>query len=144
MSKTLLEKEKIIVELDDSLPVLKHRWLKSPSSKEFRDQLVELQQMYIELKKEYPNLMWLANTQFLGELTADDEEWLEDTWEKMLFVDAGLKVHAVILADDMYADYSMEKFKMLADQKFSEMGTKLGVFMNEESAYEWMKKVTPT
>jgi hypothetical protein len=38
----------------------------------------------------------------------------------------------------MYADYSMEKFRNIAEKKFSETGVRLGVFMNETSAYEWM------
>lgn len=139
MSISLLEKEKIQASLDETIPVLKHKWIKNPTGSEFRQQLLELKEIYLEQKEKYPDLMWLADTQSLGELTYEDEKWLEEVWENELFVKAGVKVHAVILADDIYADYSMEKFKMMADRKYAEIGIKLGVFMDEDSAYEWMK-----
>ena len=139
MNNVLLDNGLVRVELDDTLPVLKHRWLKRPSSDDFRSQLVEIQEMYVQQKTQYPGLKWLADTELLGELTSEDEKWLEDTWEKLLFIDAELKVHAVILGDDIFADYSMEHFKIKADKTFKEKGVKLGIFMNEEKAYAWLK-----
>ena len=111
MSITLVEKDKIVAKLDESIPVMIHKWLKPPTSDEFRDQLLELKEIYLTHRDKYENLMWLADTQSLGELTYEDEKWLEEVWERELFVNAGVKVHAVILSDDIYADYSMEKFK---------------------------------
>ncbi len=137
---TILENDLVICELDPSIPVLRHRWLTKPSSQGFRDQLQDLQKEYLKLKKDHPNLKWLADTELLGELTPDDEKWLEEVWESLLFIDAGVKAHAVILSDDIYADYSMEKFKLLADSKFKEIGVKLGVFMNAEDAYHWLRE----
>lgn len=141
MSITLVEKDKIVAKLDESIPVMIHKWLKPPTSDEFRDQLLELKEIYLTHRDKYENLMWLADTQSLGELTYEDEKWLEEVWERELFVNAGVKVHAVILSDDIYADYSMEKFKMMTDKKYAETGIRLGVFMDEESAYEWMKSI---
>ncbi len=135
----IIENEFVVCELDTTLPVLKHRWLAKPTGEEFKSQLQDLQKKYIELKKEHPNLMWLADTELLGERSADEEKWLEEVWEDMLFTEAGVKVHAVILSNDIYADYSMEKFKVLAEGKFEELGVHLGVFMDMESAYSWMK-----
>lgn len=136
----VLENDLIRCELDPTLPLLKHRWVKKPTSEEFRSQLEDLQKVYIEQKKAYPNLKWLADTELLGELTADDEKWLKVVWEQLLFVDADLKVHAVILGDDIFADYSMEHFKAEADRTFAEKDVKLGVFLTEEKAYEWLKR----
>ena len=56
----------------------------------------------------------------------------------MLFEDAGVKVHAVILGSDIFADYPMELFKKSSVHKFNEKGVKLGVFPNERRAYEWL------
>ncbi len=136
----ILENERVICELDFSIPLLKHRWLKNTNGDEFRDQLVEIQKEYLKLKPQYPNLKWLADATNLGELTSEDEVWLETKWETLLFVEAGVKVHAVILADDIYADYSMEKFKATADKKYQEAGVSLGVFFLLENALAWLNE----
>ena len=65
---------------------------------------------------------------------------MKDGWEKLLFIEAELKVHAVILGDDIFADYSMEHFKLEADKTYKEKGIKLGIFLNEEKAYAWLKE----
>lgn len=140
MNNVLLDNELVRCELDSTIPVLKHRWLQRPTSEGFRSQLLAIQKIYIQQKKEYPGLKWLADTELLGELTTEDEKWLAGTWEKLLFVDAELKVHAVILGDDIFADYSMENFQSKSSLAFAEKGVKLGVFMNEERAYEWLKE----
>lgn len=140
MSNIIIENERVICELDPSIPVLKHTWQKNTKGQEFRDQLVEIQKAYIELKKDHPNLKWLVDAVKLGELTSEDDKWLENEWETLLFVEAGVKVHAVILADDIYADYSMEKFKTMADRKHEEQGVQLGVFLIPENAYKWLKE----
>ncbi len=137
----ILENERLVCELDTSVPVLKHHWLKNTKGPEFRDQLAEIQKEYLKLKPNYPNLKWLADARNLGELTTEDEEWLVTKWETLLFVEAGVKVHAVIMADDIYADYSMEKFKAAADKKHKEHGVSLGVFFDEENANQWLNEM---
>ena len=137
---TIVENDLVICELDTALPVLKHRWLRKASSEEFRSQLQQIQKEYVRLSADHPSLMWLADTELMGERSPEDEKWLEEVWEEMIFVEAGVKVHAVVLSNDIYADYSMEKFKVLADGKFEELGVRLGVFMDTTSAYEWMKE----
>ncbi len=139
MNTTIFENERVICELDNSIPLLKHTWLRNTAGQEFRDQLIEIQKEYIKLKSDYPNLKWLADTVQLGELTSEDDEWLKTDWEKLLFVEAGVKVHAVILADDIYADYSMEKFKAATEKKYKEEGIYLGVFFIPENAYKWLR-----
>ena len=56
-----------------------------------------------------------------------------------LFKEAKVKIHAVILGDDLYAEYPMEKFKMNAEKKFREQEVWLGVFTDEEEAYDWIR-----
>lgn len=136
----VLENELILVEIDTALPVMKHKWLKEPTAEEFQEQLISLQQLYIEHKDNYDNLKWLADTKMLGQRSYEEEKWLEDTWEKLLFEEAGVKVHAVLLGDDIFADYSMEKFKALAAKRYQEVGVKLGVFLIEENAMKWLKE----
>lgn len=57
----------------------------------------------------------------------------------MLFEEAGVKVHAVILGQSIFADYPMEKFKQGAEKKFEKLDVRLGVFSNQQEAYSWMK-----
>lgn len=136
----LLENEFIVVDIDSTVPVMKHKWLQEPSPEEFKIQLLALQKLYISQKDQYDELKWLADTKLLGQRSYEEEQWLEQTWEKLLFEEAGVKVHAVLLGDDIFADYSMEKFKALAAKRYEEAGVKLGVFLIEENAMKWLNE----
>lgn len=139
MTLFIFENEFVKCEVDDSLPVLKHRWKKQPPGEEFRGNLVSIQKHYLELRNSYKNLAWLADTQQLGEVDEETEEWFVKVWEDLLFNKAQVKTHAVILSDDLFAEYPMEKFKMDAEQKFKELNVRLGVFSNEKKAYDWIR-----
>ena len=94
---------------------------------------------YIQLRKTYHNLAWLANTELLGELDQEVEEWLVSEWERLLFDEAKVQVHAVILGASILADYPMERFKMDAEEKYKSRNIHLGVFSNDAEAYAWIK-----
>ena len=134
----VFEDDFVIVELDDSLPVLKHRWKKEPTGQHFRDSLVKILDYYKQYSKKYEDLAWLADTQLLGELDEQTEKWLADVWDDLLFAKGGVKHHAVILGDDLFAEYAMEKFKMDAEKKL-DRNVQLGVFIDEEEAYDWIR-----
>ncbi len=136
---TVFENEYVICELDDSIPVLKHRWKKAPLGKIFRENLVKIQQQYVQLAKLHDNLAWLADTQSLGEVDEETEKWFSEVWNDLLFNQARVKIHAVILGEDLFAEYPMEKFKMDAEQKFQQLNVQLGVFSDEEEAYDWIR-----
>lgn len=135
----IFENEFVRCELDDDVPVLRHRWLAAPPGQEFKFNLKRILEEYIQLKKTYTNLAWLANTELLGELDVDVEQWLVDEWEGLLFDVAGVRVHAVILGASIYADYPMERFKMDAEEKHRSKNLSLEVFSNESEAYRWIK-----
>ena len=136
----LLKNDLLVAEIDTEIVVMKHRWLQEPTADQFEAGLVQLQLLYLEHVGAYPGLKWLADTKMLGQRSYEEEQWLEKTWEVLLFEKAGVKVHAVILGDDIFADYSMEKFKGLAAAKYKEVGVKLGVFLTEEDAIAWLKQ----
>ena len=138
MTKLIFENEWVSCSLDDSLPVLKHTWKKETPGNVFRENLIKIQEYYVEFKKEYDRLAWLADTQLLGEVDEETEKWFADTWNDLLFVKSGVEIHAVILGEDFFAEYPMEKFKMDAEQKFKNTGVQLGVFTDEEEAYDWI------
>jgi len=129
----------LVCELDDSVPVLRHRWTKEPTDEQFENNLIEVARHYRDLKKSYASLAWLADTKLLGELSAQVEEWLENIWEDVLFRESGVTVHAVILGENIFADFPMEKFKMDAEEKFNNLNVRLGVFSNQQAAYDWIK-----
>ncbi|MBL7845841.1 MAG: hypothetical protein JNL40_00125 [Cyclobacteriaceae bacterium] len=139
----IFENEFVRCELDDDVPVLRHRWLQPPPGEEFKINLLRILEEYIELKKTYTNLAWLANTELLGELDLDIEQWLVDEWEGLLFDKAGVQVHAVILGASIFADYPMERFKLDAEEKYRSRNLSLGVFSNESEAYAWIKAHQP-
>jgi hypothetical protein len=138
MTLFVFEDDFVICELDDSLPVLKHRWKKEPTGKHFRETLLKILDHYKEFQKTRDELAWLADTQLLGELDEETEKWLANTWDDMLFGKGTVKVHAVILGDDLFAEYAMEKFKMDAEKK-RDRNVQLGVFVDEEEAYDWIR-----
>ncbi|MEK6781507.1 MAG: hypothetical protein AABY93_07360 [Bacteroidota bacterium] len=133
--------ELVNCELDDSIPVLKHRWLKEPTGEQFENGLIEIARLYRDIRKSYKNLAWLADTEMLGELSAEVEKWLQNTWEEVIFKESGVTIHAVILGASIFADYPMEKFKMDAEEKFKSHHVNLGVFSDQKSAYEWIKRL---
>lgn len=139
----IFENEFVRCELDDDIPVLRHYWLQPPPAEEFKFNLLRILEEYIQLKKTYTNLAWLANTERLGELDLETEQWLVDEWETLLFDKAGVKIHAVILGKDIFADYPMERFKMDAEEKYHFRSLSLGVFSTEAEAYAWIKSHQP-
>ena len=139
MIHKVFENEVVICELDDSLPVLKHKWKMEIPGNVFRENLIVIQQHYIELSKSYPRLAWLADTQLLGEVDQETENWFSAVWEDLLFTKALVKFHAVILGEDLFAEYPMEKFKLHAEEKYKEHHVQLGVFSDEEEAYYWIR-----
>ncbi len=139
MTIAIFENEYVTCSLDDSLPLLKHRWQVEPTAEQFKSGLVRILEEYIHLKKSYSNLAWMADTELLGELDPEIEKWLVNVWEDLLFVKAGVKIHAVILGESIFADYPMEKFKQDAEEKFKLNNIRLGVFSNEQEAYDWIR-----
>ncbi|HNP96338.1 MAG TPA: hypothetical protein PKJ63_11945 [Cyclobacteriaceae bacterium] len=139
MVQLIFENEYVVCELDDSLPVLRHRWKKETPGEIFRENLVAIQKQYLKLSKVYDYLAWLADTQALGEVDEETEKWFKDAWEDLLFNEAQVKIHAVVLSEDFYAEYPMEKFKLDAEDKFKSQGVQLGVFEEEEEAYDWIR-----
>jgi hypothetical protein len=139
MTTFIFENEYVVCELDDSLPVLKHRWKLAVSGDQFKSNLVQIQKHYKTVSAVHKNLAWLADTTLLGELDEETEKWLAEEWQNLLFKDAGVKIHAVILGEDIFADYPMEKFKMEAARKFNQFNVQLEVFSDEEDAYVWIR-----
>lgn len=135
----IFENEFVTCQLDDSLPVLLHRWKQAPPPEEFEFILKQILEEYKPLSKSYKNLAWLVDAAELGELDEEVENWLVNNWEKMLFEEAGVRVHAVILGQSIFADYPMEKFKQDAENKFQKFNVHLGVFSTQQEAYAWMK-----
>jgi hypothetical protein len=136
----IFENDSLICELDDSLPVLRHRWKHAADGLEFTSNLMKVLDEFKKLKHSYKLLAWLADTTLLGELDEKTEKWLVDVWEDMLFAQREVKIHAVILGNSIYADYPMENFKHDAEQKFKDFDVHLGVFSNKKEAYEWIRQ----
>jgi hypothetical protein len=140
MVMRIFDNEFLLCELDDSLPVLRHYWKKAPSGEQFRSNLLKVLEEYKVLSQSFKGLAWLADTAKLGELDEKTEAWLVEEWEDLLFVKAGVKIHAVILGESIYADYPMENFKQDAEEKFETYNVHLGVFSDQEEAYAWIKE----
>ena len=126
---------------DGEAHVLFHIWLKRPTSEQFRNGLKRVYDEFLKHKEKHPCIHWLADTRNLGVLSLEDQGWLEKVWNEMLFVKAGVKTHAVIVGNDVFAKYAMEKFKKTMTEKYASQNLHLGTFPTKESAYTWFGEV---
>jgi hypothetical protein len=136
----IFENEFVLCELDDSLPVLRHRWKQEVKGETFKSNLLTILEEFKTLKHSYALLAWLADTTLLGELDEETEQWLVEVWEGLLFATGEVKIHAVILGNSIFSDYPMENFKLDAEEKFQAFNVQLGVFSNEQEAYDWIRQ----
>jgi hypothetical protein len=136
----IFDNDVVTCDLDDTLPVLRHRWKRETSGDGFAKNLLHILEEYKTLRHSYATLAWLADTTLLGELDEETERWLADVWEEKIFAKGGVKIHAVILGNNIFADYPMEQFKTDAEQKFNDFDVQLGVFSNQQEAYKWIRQ----
>jgi hypothetical protein len=136
----IFENEFVLCELDDSLPVLRHRWKQEVKGEIFKSNLLTILEEFKTLKHSYALLAWLADTTLLGELDEETEQWLVEVWEGLLFATGEVKIHAVILGNSIFSDYPMENFKLDAEEKFHMFNVHLGVFSSQQEAYDWIRQ----
>jgi hypothetical protein len=137
MVKTIFEESFIICYLDDSIPVLTHRWKSHASSENFRSTLIRLSETFKVLKKEYPDLAWAGDTTNLGVLSLETQGWLKEKWTGIL-LEAGVKYHALIVPKDVFAKFAMSKFKDNMENHHKEEII-LQQFGDEKTANEWLR-----
>lgn len=139
--RTLFEEDHLVCHFDEENRIIYHIWRDKAKGDKFRNGLLKVYDAYIALKKEHPGLHWLADTRKLSVLPLGDQQWLDATWNELLFVQAGVKTHAVIIGDDAFAKYAMEKFKNTMNERYSNQKIKLETFKDEPEAYTWFKKL---
>ncbi len=138
---TLFEEEFLVCKFDEDNKILYHIWLDKAKGEAFRNSLLKVLNHYKTLKSDHPVLHWLGDTRNLSVLPLDDQKWMDETWNELLFVDAGVKTHAVIIGDDAFARYAMDKFKNTMNQKYASKNIILETFKDETAAYNWFKKL---
>jgi hypothetical protein len=77
----------------------------------------------------------------MGVVTIDDQGWLQKVWNDMLFIKAGVKSHAVIIGNDVFAKYAMEKFKTSMQELYADKNLRLETFPDKDSAYKWFQSI---
>jgi len=125
---------------DEDANVMFHIWIKKPTSEQLKNGLKQVFDEYVKLRKGLGgNIHWLADTQKIGVISIDDQAWLEKVWNEMLFVQANVKTHAVIIGNDVFAKYAMEKFKKAMLEKYKDKNLYLATFADKDQAYDWFK-----
>jgi hypothetical protein len=137
--KTLFESKYLVCYFDEDEKIVFHKWLGKAKGEDFRGGLMKVREMYLNLKKNSPVLHWLGDTRLLSVLPLEDQKWLDETWNELLFVKAGVKSHAVIIGNDIFAKYAMEKFKKTMNVKYAGRNILLETFSNEDEAYKWFQ-----
>lgn len=139
--KTLFEEKYLICQFDEEERIVYHKWLDKAKGEDFRSGLTRVCNEFIKLKRDFPDLHWLGDTQQLTVLPLEDQKWLDEVWNDMLFVKAGVKSHAVIVGNDVFSKYAMEKFKKSMNIKYSNKNILLETFKDEKEAYQWFKRL---
>jgi hypothetical protein len=143
--KSLFKEVTLECFLDTDARVLFHTWYGKPSSQGLREGLMRIYDEYMIHKKDFDTpLHWLGDTRSLGVVTVDDQGWLNKVWNETLFVKAGVKSHAVIIGEDVFAKYAMEKFKKIMQEQYADKNLQIETFPDKESAYKWFKSIEET
>lgn len=140
--KVLFEKESIICYLNEEEKVIYHKWLDKSKGDEFRGGLLQVYDEFVKLEKSMPVLHWLGDVRNLGVLPMADQKWLDEVWNEMLFEKAGVKSHAVIVSNDVFVKYAMQKFSQTMTQKYAAQKIQLATFTSEEEAYDWFRQLS--
>ena len=139
--KSLFTRDYLECSFDEGPMVLFHVWLRKPTSAELKEGLTSVHAEFMKYKNEHGKLLnWLGDTRKLGVLSVDDQGWLDKVWNEMLFVKAGVKVHAVIIGADVFSKYAMDKFKNSMLAKHGE-GLHMDTFVDKEAAYKWFESI---
>ncbi len=140
--KKLFARDYLECFFDEDSMVLFHVWLRKPTSQEFMDGLTSVCNEFINYKNQHGTLLnWLGDTRNVGVLSIEVQGWLEKVWNEMLFVKAGVKIHAVIIGNDVFAKYAMEKFKNNMNTKYAGQNLYLETFVDKEAAYKWFESI---
>jgi len=128
--------------LDADARVFYHVWYAKPTSMQFREGLIKVLDEYIIHKKDFKEpLHWLADTRDLGVIGMDDQGWLEQVWNDMLFTKAEVRSYGVIIGNDIFARYTMEKFIITMQQLYADKDLNIAAFPDKESAYKWFREI---
>lgn len=140
--KNLFKTDYLECFIDEDSLVLFHAWLRKPTSKEFREGLTNVSNEFVKHKNDKKVLLnWLGDTLKVGVLSIEDQGWLDRVWNEMLFVKAGVKTHAVIVGNDVFAKYAMEKWKNNMIKKYTGQNLHLETFVDKVAAYKWFKSI---
>lgn len=140
--KVLFEQKSLICYLNEEEKVIFHRWLDKSKGEEFRSGLMRVYEEFVNLKKSMPVLHWLGDTRNLGVIPMEDQKWMDDVWNQLLFEKAGVKTHAVIINNDVFLKYAMQRFCQTMTQKYSAQKIQLATFTTEQEAYGWFRKIS--
>lgn len=139
--KIVFEEDFLTCSFDEEHKILYHTWRDKAKGDTFRNGLLKVYDTYMSLKKEHSRIHWLGDTRKLSVLPLADQKWLDEVWNELLFVQAGVKTHAVIIGDDAFAKYAMEKFKNTMTERYASQKIKLETFRDEPEALAWFKQL---
>ena len=140
--KVLFEQKNLVCYFNEEEKVVFHKWLEKSKGEEFRSALLKVCEEFVKLKKSMPVLHWLGDTRNLSVMPLDDQKWLDEVWNTHLFEKAGVKSHAVIINNDVFVKYAMQKFCQTMGQKYADKQVQLATFTSEEEAYQWFRSLS--
>lgn len=138
--KTILHQNKYsTLYLDENIPAISEEWHGSASVEEFQATLQTKLEMFVEFKKQFPKLEWIANLSGL-KVESEAKNWANQLYHRQLYP-SGVRNIAFVVPKQAYDELSAEyhKAKMDAQKEIN-----LCYFKSYEEASDWLKSVSAT
>ncbi len=133
--KTVLHQNKFAtLYLDEQIPAISEEWHGSASVEEFQSILQTKLDFFVEFKKQFENLSWIANVISL-EVDREARNWANQLFHRQLHP-SGVKQIAFVVPSKIYDELSEEFHKEKMDVQNE---IRLCYFDSYEKASEWLK-----
>lgn len=120
--------------LDTEIPALVTTSKKALVGKTFRRVMEQTLTTYIEVKKDYPHLFWLADISKMAAYKPEDQQWMQENWNPRLNK-AGVTHMALILPENIFGQLGIKKY-VKANISFVAQ-----LFDDMEKAKSWLKEM---
>ncbi|WP_299986489.1 hypothetical protein [uncultured Pontibacter sp.] len=133
-TEKLHQDESLSIEVDRKLNLLFTRWLRHPSSEEFRRSLTLASDYICDLECRY----WLSDARKLYYMELADQNWLVSTMIPK--INPYVARFARVMTEEGLSMLDMQRIKdkIEDEQKIVEANTRVEIFLDAESATEWL------
>lgn len=131
---TLRENKYVSTTLDTTIPALVTLVKKPMIGQSFRKELEDDLALYAQKTKELDQLGWIINFDKMLAFKADDQEWMQNEWNKKL-AKAGLTHLALVLPESIFGQIGLKRYAAKG-ANFT-----IQLFNKHQEAQQWLDKI---